>query len=160
MESFPPAPPGSLVSINGQGVLISGPAGVGKSSLALALIDRGHQLVADDGPRFERCGDKVVGFCPPDFQGKLLVTGLGPLDLNQLYGPAALVEQVPLALLVALMPTLNLTGSQELLEGKRNHQAVLGVSVPQWHLGAKCVSQLALLLEVEMCRQVVGHIGQ
>ncbi len=156
METLPSLQ-GTFVSLCGQGVLIRGSAGVGKSSLALALVDRGHQLVADDGPRFERRNASILGHCPPGFQGKLLVTGLGTLDLHRFYGASAVADKAPLSLVVILDPKLTLTSGDELLNGKRDQLSVLGIAVPQWHLAGHDISQLALMVEIEIQKQNLCH---
>jgi hypothetical protein len=85
----------TAVAIDGLGVLIEGPSGSGKSDLALRLIDRGAQLVADDQVHAARDGDAVRLRCPEPIRGMIEVRGLGLLSL-----PAR--GDVPLALCVAL----------------------------------------------------------
>ena len=93
---------GVLMRIQGIGVLIGGPSGIGKSEAALGLIDRGAQLVADDAPLFRNQQDSIIGHCSPALQGKLQVHGLGVLDLAQLYGSEVICPQVPLELIICL----------------------------------------------------------
>jgi HPr kinase/phosphorylase len=70
----------SCVAVEGQGLLILGPAGSGKSSLALRLISLGAALVSDDLTRVTRSGDRLVASCPnPDLQGLIEARGLGIL---------------------------------------------------------------------------------
>ena len=85
----------TCVALNGRGLLIEGPPGSGKSSLALALIDRGAVLVGDDGVLLELRGDRVLASPHPNIAGKLEVRNLGLLDF-----PA--VSEVPVALVVRL----------------------------------------------------------
>lgn len=87
----------TCVALNGRGLLIEGPPGSGKSSLALALIDRGAVLVGDDGVLLELRGDRVMASPHPNIAGKLEVRNLGLLDF-----PA--VSEVPVALVVRLDP--------------------------------------------------------
>ena len=67
----------SCVAIGGYGLLIEGAVGSGKSSLALALIDRGAKLVGDDGITLERRGDALWALPPPNITGGLHVRGVG-----------------------------------------------------------------------------------
>jgi serine kinase of HPr protein (carbohydrate metabolism regulator) len=69
----------SCVAIAGRAVLIEGPSGSGKSSLALALIDRGAVLIGDDGVRLEGRGSRLHAFPPPNIEGLLEVRNLGLL---------------------------------------------------------------------------------
>jgi serine kinase of HPr protein (carbohydrate metabolism regulator) len=63
----------NCVAIAGRAVLIEGPSGSGKSSLALALIDRGAVLIGDDGVRLEGRGSRLHAFPPPNIEGLLEV---------------------------------------------------------------------------------------
>ena len=70
----------SCVAVEGRGLLILGPSGSGKSSLALRLISLGAALVSDDVTRVARRGDALVASCPnPDLQGLIEARGLGIL---------------------------------------------------------------------------------
>jgi serine kinase of HPr protein (carbohydrate metabolism regulator) len=67
----------STVAIRGRGVMILGPSGAGKSDLALRLLDRGAQLVADDRTILTRDGDALVASCPATIAGRIEVRGIG-----------------------------------------------------------------------------------
>lgn len=67
----------SVVAISGRALMIEGPPGSGKSSLALALIDRGAGLIGDDGVTLHREGDRIVASPPPNIAGLIEVRGVG-----------------------------------------------------------------------------------
>ena len=69
----------SCVALRGRAVLIEGPSGSGKSSLALALIDRGAVLIGDDGVQLAVRGERLHAFPPPRIAGLLEVRNLGLL---------------------------------------------------------------------------------
>ena len=83
------------VAIGGRGVLIEGAPGSGKSSLALALIDRGAQLVGDDGVTLTVCGGRLLAGSPPHTDGLIEVRNIGLIVM-----PAA--RNVAIALVLRL----------------------------------------------------------
>lgn len=80
----------SCVGIGGRALLIAGEPGSGKSSLALALIDRGAVLVGDDGVSLERAGDRVLASPPPNIAGLIEIRNVGLVTLPTASAPLAL----------------------------------------------------------------------
>ena len=87
----------TCVAINGRAVLIEGAPGSGKSSLALALIDRGAVLIGDDGVTLQPRGGRLYASPPPNIAGLLEVRNLGLLEFPT-------VGDVLVALVVQLDP--------------------------------------------------------
>jgi serine kinase of HPr protein (carbohydrate metabolism regulator) len=87
----------TCVAIGGRGLLIEGAPGLGKSSLALALIERGATLVGDDGVMLEPRAGRLLAGPPPATLGKLELRGVGLLEYPTASG-------VPLSLIVRLDP--------------------------------------------------------
>ncbi|MEO1730804.1 MAG: HPr kinase/phosphatase C-terminal domain-containing protein [Pseudomonadota bacterium] len=89
----------SAVAIEGRALLIEGEPGMGKSSLALALIDRGAQLIGDDGVTVARAADdtqsRLIASAPPNIKGLLEVRGVGLVRF-------AVSPPVPVALILSL----------------------------------------------------------
>jgi len=81
----------SCVALDGRGVLIEGPPGSGKSSLALTLLDRGAALVGDDGVLLERRGERLWALPPPNIAGLLEIRNVGLARLPAAPAPVALV---------------------------------------------------------------------
>ena len=81
----------SCVAIGGRAVLIEGPPGSGKSSLALALIDRGATLVGDDGVLLEQHDGRLWALPPPNIAGLLEIRNVGLATLPAEPAPVALV---------------------------------------------------------------------
>ncbi|PLK25558.1 HPr kinase/phosphorylase [Novosphingobium sp. TH158] len=87
----------SCVGIGGRGVLIEGAPGSGKSSLALALIDRGAQLVGDDGIALARRDDRLFASPAPAIAGLIEVRNVGLVEMP-------CTADVPVALVIVLDP--------------------------------------------------------
>lgn len=90
-----PAMQASCVAIAGRGLVIQGPPGIGKSSLALALIDRGATLVADDGLIAEPAGARLLVRPHPNTRGLIEVRNVGLLAMP-------VCDQAPVALVIRL----------------------------------------------------------
>jgi len=105
----------TVVAVEGRGLLIEGSPGSGKSSLALALIDRGAVLVGDDGVELENRAGRLWALPPPNIAGMLEVRGVGIVTL-----PAA---PAPLALVLAL------GDAADRLPEPRTHE-IEGVAIP------------------------------
>lgn len=94
---------GVLVDIYGIGVLITGQSGVGKSETALALIKRGHQLVADDCVEIRQEDEDVLVGTPPDLLEHLLeIRGLGIINVMTLFGAGAVRSRKRISLSINL----------------------------------------------------------
>lgn len=102
-------------------VLLRGPSGVGKSDLALRLIEAGGRLVADDQTRLARLGQVLLASPPATLAGLMEVRGVGIVKLAL----GQLLTQAPLSLIVDLVPP---DGIERLPEPAE--EALLGVNLP------------------------------
>ncbi|WP_375289380.1 HPr kinase/phosphorylase [Qipengyuania sp.] len=80
----------SCVSMKGRGLLICGPVESGKSTLAMAMIDRGAILVGDDGIVLRRAHGRLWADPPPNIAGKLEIRGVGIVELPTISAPLCL----------------------------------------------------------------------
>ncbi|MDR1067264.1 MAG: HPr(Ser) kinase/phosphatase [Clostridiales bacterium] len=94
---------GVLVDIYGEGVLIMGESGIGKSEAALELIQRGHRLVADDSIIIKRVSSEtLIGSCPEVIQNFVELRGIGIVDVRQLFGVQSIKATQAIDLVIKL----------------------------------------------------------
>ena len=95
---------GVLLDIYGEGVMITGDSGVGKSEAAIELIMRGHRLVADDAVELRRISGDLVGTAPELIRNYIELRGIGVIDVRQLFGVRAIKNYADLDLVVHFEP--------------------------------------------------------
>lgn len=93
---------GVLLDVDGVGLLLTGESGIGKSECALALVSRGHRLVADDRVEVRRRGEDLVGQASRMIQNLIEVRGLGIINVSELFGVAATREHKRIELHIEL----------------------------------------------------------
>ncbi len=135
------------------GVLLQGEPGIGKSHAALALLDRGHALVADDAALFTRRENgEIYGACPASIQDHMEVRGLGIINVRSLFGAPALRTEQRLDLMIQLVakPDEHIPlaqASAQRLHGQWQSVAFLGRAIPLLILRQQPAASLALLVE-------------
>jgi HPr kinase/phosphorylase len=101
---------GVLVDIYGEGILIMGESGIGKSETALELIKRGHRLVADDAVEIKRVSSQtLIGSCPEMIRYFIELRGIGIIDVRQMFG----VESVKATQTIDLIVKLEIWDNQK-----------------------------------------------
>ncbi len=154
---------GVLMDIFGIGVLITGRSGIGKSELALDLINRGHTLIADDAPEFTRIAPYTLsGSCPETIRNMLEVRGLGLLDIKAMFGDSAVQIKKNLRLIVDMQPSESICfDSENRLEGIRREITFLDVVVPEVKIPVAPGRNLAVITEASVRDHLLrtkGHI--
>ncbi len=92
---------GVLVDVYGEGILIIGESGIGKSEVALELIKRGHRLVADDAVEIKRVShETIVGSCPELIRYFIEVRGVGIINVKQMFGVQSVKEAQGIDLII------------------------------------------------------------
>lgn len=147
---------GVFMEVHGLGVLLTGESGIGKSELALDLINRGHRLIADDAPEFSRVGpDTVRGSCPEILRDFLEVRGLGILNIREMFGDSAIKPSKNLRLIVKL---LLMSGEQihqmDRLTGSYRGYHLLDVDIPEVIIPVAPGRSLAVLVEAAVRQHI------
>lgn len=93
---------GSLIIINGVGVMIIGASGIGKSEVILELIQKNHIFVSDDAIFIKRIGNNFIGYSPEITKDILEARGLGLLDIRTIYGDKSIRNKTNIDLVVEL----------------------------------------------------------
>ena len=84
---------GVLVEIYGEGILINGDSGIGKSETAIELVKRGHRLIADDAVEIKKVSPhELVGSAPPVLKHYIELRGIGVINVAKLFGMGAVKE--------------------------------------------------------------------
>ncbi|MBT3091582.1 MAG: HPr(Ser) kinase/phosphatase [Candidatus Thiodiazotropha endolucinida] len=140
---------GVYMEVLGRGVLLSGDPAIGKSELALALISRGHCLVADDATEIYKSASKtLIGRCPKVLQDFLEVRGLGMINIRAMFGNSAIKPNKELHLIIDLLHFDDKKlHEMDRLEGCHSKCSMLGVDIPQTSLPVAAGRNLAILVE-------------
>ena len=139
---------GVLVEVYGEGVLILGESGIGKSETAIALVERGHRLIADDAVEIKRVSAKtLVGSAPSLIKHYVELRGIGIIDVRHIYGMGAIKDTEKIDLVIHLEPWV---------EGKMYDRFglddqtynILGIDVPSITVPVRPGRSLPIILEI------------
>ena len=138
---------GVLIEIYGEGVLLLGDSGVGKSETAIELVKRGHRLVADDAVELRKVSNRqIMGTAPENIRHFIELRGIGIVNVARVFGVGAVKESESLDLVVQLEawdPTKNYqrTGLES------EYYEILGVNIPSTSIPVSPGRNLAVVLE-------------
>ncbi|ONI45966.1 HPr(Ser) kinase/phosphatase [Candidatus Epulonipiscioides gigas] len=138
---------GVLVDIYGEGVLITGESGIGKSETALELVRRGHRLVADDAVEIKRVsGTTLVGTAPEVLRHFIEVRGIGIVNIKELFGIEA-VKQTKEINLVIQLDLWNKDKQYDRLGLENEYTEILGLKVVTHRIPIRPGRNLAIICE-------------
>ena len=139
---------GVLVEVYGEGILLLGDSGVGKSETAIELVKRGHRLIADDAVEIKRVSaTTLVGRAPEIIRHYVELRGIGIVDVRRLFGMGAVKETEKIDLVI------NLENWQEnkmydRLGLEETTEEILGIKVPSIVLPVCPGRNLSVVIEV------------
>ena len=139
---------GVLVELYGQGVLILGESGAGKSETAVELINRGHRLIADDAVEIKKVSSKsLVGFSPDIIRHFIELRGIGIVDVKNIFGMGAVKESEKIDLIIHLEAWEK--GKQyDRLGLVDEYTNILGLDIPSLTIPVKPGRNHAVIFEV------------
>ena len=139
---------GVLIEIYGEGVLLLGDSGVGKSETAIELVKRGHRLIADDAVEIKRVSDKtLVGTAPEVIRHFIELRGIGIVDVRRIFGIGAIKMTEKVELVINLEPWEDGKQYDRLgMDGQTT--SILDIAVPSLTIPVKPGRNLAVIIEV------------
>ena len=139
---------GVLVEVYGEGVLILGESGVGKSETAIELVKRGHRLVADDAVEIKRVSDKILlGSAPEIIRHFIEIRGIGIIDVKKIFGMGAVKDSEKIDLVIQL-ELWKQNKQYDRLGLVDQHTDILGIKVPSLTVPVKPGRNLAVITEI------------
>lgn len=139
---------GVLVEVYGEGILLLGESGVGKSETAIELVKRGHRLIADDAVEIRRVSDKsLVGTAPDNIRHFIELRGIGIINASRIFGAGAvkLTEKIDLVINIEQWD-VNKTYDRMGLE--KQTTSILDLEIPSLTIPVKPGRNLAVIIEV------------
>ncbi len=139
---------GVLVEVYGEGILLLGDSGIGKSETAIELIKRGHRLIADDAVEIKRVSAKsLVGQAPDLIRHYMELRGIGIVDIRRIFGMGAVKQAEKIDLVIHLEQwqqgkMYDRTGMEE------QTTEILGIHVPSIDIPVRPGRNLAIIIEI------------
>lgn len=150
---------GVLVEVYGEGILIVGESGVGKSETAVELIKRGHRLIADDAVEIRKVSSRsLVGSAPENIRHFMELRGIGIINARRLFGMAA----------IKTTENINMVANLEIWDPDKVYDRtgmqvetaeILGIKIPQYTIPVKPGRNLAVILEVAAMNNRQKELG-
>ncbi len=139
---------GVLIEVYGEGILIVGESGVGKSETAVELVKRGHRLVADDAVEIRKVSNKsLVGSSPDNIRHFLELRGVGIINTRRLFGMGAVKVTEKIDLVVEL-EAWDSSKVYDRMGVDNEYTTIFGIKIPSLTIPIKPGRNLAIILEV------------
>ena len=150
---------GVLVEVSGEGVLIMGESGVGKSETVVELIRRGNRLVADDAVEVRRVSQKtLVGSAPENIRHFMELRGIGIIDARRIFGMGSVKMTEKIDLVINLEPWDD-TKAYERMGLADETMDILGLKIPMYTIPVNPGRNLAIIIEVAAINYRLKKMG-
>ena len=139
---------GVLMEVYGEGLLLIGESGIGKSETAVELLKRGHRLIADDAVEIKKVsGSSLMGCAPKLIRNYIELRGIGIINVAKLFGMGAVKSENEINLVVNIVPW-NTHEAYDRMGLEDQSMDILGVKVPMYTIPVTPGRNLAVILEV------------
>ena len=150
---------GVLVDVYGEGVLITGDSGVGKSETAMELIKRGHRLIADDAVEIRRVSARtLVGSSPKNIRHFMELRGIGIVNVRRIFGMGAVkvTQQIDIIINMEHWDSEKMYDRMGL---EHEYSDILGNKIPMVTIPVKPGRNLAIIIEVAAMNHRQRNMG-
>ncbi|MCQ2559010.1 MAG: HPr(Ser) kinase/phosphatase [Oscillospiraceae bacterium] len=150
---------GVLVEVHGEGVLITGDSGIGKSEAALELVKRGHRLIADDAVEIRKINkDRLLGSAPEMIRYYMELRGIGIINVRHIYGAGAVKPEGLIDMVVSLEPWV--AGKMyDRLGVIEEYENILGIKLPKVTVPVRPGRNLAVIMELAAMNNRQKNMG-
>ncbi len=139
---------GVMVEVYGEGILLLGESGIGKSETAIELVKRGHRLIADDAVEIKKIShNTLIGSAPEIIRHYIELRGIGVIDVSRLFGMGAINTYETVDLIINIEPWKD-GMMYDRLGIENQYTSVLDVKVPSLTVPVKPGRNLAVIIEV------------
>lgn len=139
---------GVLVEVYGEGILITGDSGVGKSETAIELVKRGHRLIADDAVELKRASSKtLVGSAPENIRHFIELRGVGIINARRIFGMSAIKQTEKVDMIIHL-ENWDSNKVYDRMGMANEFGDILGVEIPLITIPVKPGRNIAVIIEV------------
>ena len=150
---------GVLIEVYGEGALILGDSGVGKSETAMELVKRGHRLIADDAVELKRVADnRLIGMSPENIKHFIELRGIGIIDVTRIFGMGAVKDTERIDLIIHL-ENWDESKMYDRLGLEDEFTSLLDVKVPSIVIPVRPGRNLAIILEVACMNNKQKRMG-
>lgn len=139
---------GVFVEVYGEGLLILGDSGIGKSETAIELVKRGHRFIADDAVEIKKVSSKtLIGTAPELIKYYVELRGIGIVDVRRIFGMGSVKETEKIDLIISLEPWVQ-GKMYDRFGVDTENMTIMGITVPMSTIPVKPGRNLAIILEI------------